>query len=203
MRWLVAVALVAAGCRMLVPAPVLVREARPERLPLVIGVRYPDDFRSFVYRAPWDASVVVGRPSVKVFDEALAMLFARVVAMPGARAPATGDPGVAAVIEPRIVAVEMWYDTGRRETAGTPVSFAGTHAAITYRFTLDSTRGERLATWSVSGDGFLSANEGGLTPFEERALDLAIRDAAWSFVTGFRDVPEVRRWLDARRASPK
>jgi hypothetical protein len=99
-----------AGCAWTVPEPVLVREPRPEPVPLRIGVHYPADLRGFHYRHHFsDTAYVLGTPSVRLLGEALGLLFVEVVeSLRPAAGVALGD-GVAGVIEPRITSAGFQY----------------------------------------------------------------------------------------------
>jgi hypothetical protein len=103
---------------------------------------------------------------------------------------------VAAVIEPTIqdVAIQVEHQ---------PDDVFTDRGSITYRLTLFSPVGEQLATWTVTGTGVEQIKIGAFGPKrsgtgDQSQLELAMRDAAWTLMTGFRDVPEVRRWLDRR-----
>lgn len=116
-------------------------------------------------------------------------MFREVVRVPGTP-PRPGDRGdLAGVIELRILAVQSHvYPT---------IVFAG----ITYGFTLFSPTGEQVASWSVTGT-VTSAPFSELSITGERsiatAFQQATRLAAWEFTSGFRSVPEERRWLNER-----
>lgn len=54
-----------------------------------------------------------------------------------------------------------------------------------------------MASWDITGRG----NEPVANPLAavstiRRNFEHAMREAAWKFTSGFRDVPEVRRWLE-------
>jgi hypothetical protein len=206
MRWLLALVVLLAGCGPVVPAPVVIREPRPEPLALTVGVHYPDELRSvrvvprtFLNNGKVtrnDLEALVGQASVKLLDEALGLLFARVVPMPTVT-PVGGAPGdLAAIIEPTIQNVEIHIEPNRN------TAFTG-RASITYGFALYTGVGDRLATWTVSGIGLERVEVGAFGPIrsgtgDQSDLELAMRDAAWNFMRGFREVPDVRRWLEER-----
>lgn len=67
----------------------------------------------------------------------------------------------------------------------------------TYGFTLHSPRGEPEASWDVTGQGSEPiANPFAAVSTVRRSFEQAMREAAWRLTSGFRDVPEVRRWLN-------
>lgn len=193
-------ALISAGCVFSTPEPVLIREPRPDPVPLRIGVYYPPEFQSFTYRHHFsDTAWILGEPSVKLIREALALLFIEVaeVPKPGSESGLRGDlPGV---IEPRIASVEAVYLSEEHIKAGVvPVA----PVYVKYGFTLYSPRGESVASWDVTGRGeepgsASSPLAAGRTAFStlKRNIEHAMQEAAWKFTSGFRDIPEVRRWL--------
>ena len=182
--------------------PVVIREPRPEPVRLAMGVYYHDALRSFRYvriRDPRggqaDAPFRVGDASVRLFDDALGLLFERVVTVSSMAPGDAIDGGPAAVIEPRIV-------SATQQTGGGGPNTTSARTTIVYELRLYSTGGQPLATWTVTGPG---AATSGTSPVEmatwnvnQRSIELAMRDAAWNFTTGFRDVPDVRRWLEQR-----
>jgi hypothetical protein len=192
-RWLgLGVTAALAGCAFTVPEPVLVREPRPEPVPLRIGVHYPADFRGFHYRHHLtDTAYVLGTPSVRLLGEALSLLFVEVVESPRPAAGVALRDGVAGVIEPRIASAGYSYPP-------TGITYFPTH--VTYGLTLYSPAGAPIAAWSVTGQG----NEPvGTPPFNavaiiKRSFEQAMREAALKLTSGFREVPELRRWLDAQ-----
>lgn len=189
LSWLVLAAVaITASCAWTVPEPLLVREPRPEPVPLHIGVYFPPELRSFTYRhhIP-DTAYVLGDPSVRLLNEALALLFIEVVEVPrpGSEPSLRGD--LAGIIEPRIISAG--YQFGTQQSSPFP-------AQITYGFTLYSRRGESVASWDVTGQSSESIGNP-LAPVGSirRNFEHAMREAAWKFTSGFRDVHEVRQWL--------
>lgn len=189
-------AVIVAGCVFSVPEPVLIREPRPEPVPLRIGVFFPPEFRDFTYRHHLtDTAWILGKPSVRLVSEALALLFAEVVDVP--RPGSGGVPqDVAGIIEPRIAsaAVVYWSEEAiKRGERLQPVH-------VTYAFTLRTPAGQQIASWQVTGRGNeFAANPLGAVQTLKRNFEQSMRDAMWGFTSGFRDVPDVRRWLAERR----
>jgi hypothetical protein len=198
--------LISAGCAFSTPEPVLIREPRPDPVPLRIGVYYSPEFQSFTYRHHFsDTAWILGEPSVKLIREALALLFIEVVEVPRPSS-GTGLRGdLAGVIEPRIASAEAAYRSEEHLKAGLIVK-----PHVKYGFTLYSPRGESVASWDVTGRGEepTSASSplaaAGYTTIStlKRNFEHAMQEAAWKFTSGFRDVPKVRRWL-AEQASRK
>jgi hypothetical protein len=178
-------AAISAGCVFSTPEPVLIREPRPEPVPLRIGVYYPPEFQSYTYRHHFsDTAWILGEPSVKLIREALALLFIEVVEVPRPSSGTDLRGDLAGVIEPRIASAEALY-------------MAELSVHVKYGFTLYSPRGESVASWEVTGRGQKPAST---NPFDFMSIlkwnfEHAMQIAAWKFTSGFRDIPEVRRWL--------
>jgi len=208
MRWLFALVL-AAGCAPMALTPVIIREPRPEPLPLTIGVHYPDELRSYrkvrttlngkPLRGHWpgagDFNIGIGQASVKLFDEVLGLLFARIVSVPSLPPLRSGEESLPAVIEPRIGSAIL-------ELQMLPPDRTFARATISYTLTLYPIGGAPLVTWTVYGTGVASStvqlSDAATWNVEQRSFELALRDAAWNFTSSFRDVQGVRRWLDER-----
>ncbi len=196
--WLLLLAgALSAGCVWSVPEPVLVREPRPEQVPLRIGVYYSSEFRSYTYRHHFsDTAWILGKPSVQLLHEALTLLFFEVVEVPRPGSGSSFREDLAGVIVPRIVSASAEYVAFdysiKRDEAVQPIR-------LTYEFTLSQPSGEPVASWEVTGRG---AESPGNPVAAVRALkwnfELAMREAVWKFTSGFRDIPEVRRWLSGR-----
>ena len=190
---MLAAAAISAGCVYSIPEPMLVREPRPEPIPIRIGVYWSPEFRSFIYRPHHLDGYALGKPSVRLLSDALALLFIEVVEVPrpGSGPSLRGD--LAGTIEPRIVSAARVLFSAEPVEAGTIVQ----PVHITYGFTVYSPLGEPVASWEVTGRG----NEPVGNPLDafstlKRNFHHAMREAAWRFTSGFRDVAEVRRWLD-------
>jgi len=192
-------AAISAGCVWSVPEPVLVREPRPVPVLLRIGVYYSPDFRSFTYRHHFsDTAWILGKPSVQLLHEALALLFIEVVEVPrpGSGPSLRGD--LAGIIEPQIVSAAAVYISDEHLQAGLQVM----PVHVTYGFTLYSPSGEPMASWDVTGRGeeptsTSSPLASGSTAIStlKRNFEHAMREAAWKLTSGFREIPEVRQWL--------
>jgi hypothetical protein len=183
------------------PEPVLIREPRPHQIPLVVGVYYPEAFRELTYKPPpppfFSDSVSIGDASVRLFDEALTLLFKQVVLLPGPLSPGVSPPNVAAVIEPSISTVNLWHPPLGQLPSSGPLSI---RTIVAYAFTLSTPEGERLATWNVAGEGVHIFGVETWNTAVKDSFERAMREAAWILVSGFRDVPDVARWLDLHGA---
>ena len=62
-------------------------------------------------------------------------------------------------------------------------------------------RGDPVASWTVTGTGAKPGEFGfEFARWPGEAADIAMQDAAKQLVSGFSDVPEVRRWLKEKGA---
>ncbi len=141
-------------------------------------------------RSSTKITVPIGAGSVTLFDNVFPMLFDPAVPV-DSRPPLTGGTRtVAAVIEPRVEAFDF--------TEPLFPSFGSSYTAeVTYRFTLYSDDGTPFASWLVSGYGERPVDFEKLTtgsPVGD-ASSLAMEDAARKFLTDFREIPELQRWL--------
>ncbi len=162
------------------------------QVPLTVGIYYSPEFQAYKHvRTQATSSFVVplGQPSVRLFDQVFAMMFEKVEPVSSRPPLSAAGPHLAAVIEPRIE--EFHFDSPQI------ACFGPFYAKVTYRFTLYSLEGTPVVSWTVTGVGQRDCGFDYITvsaPIGE-ASDLALQDAAMKLMTGFRDVPEVRRWL--------
>ncbi len=162
------------------------------QVPLTIGVYYESKFRSarYEFRGFTGLAIfLVGQASVTLFDQVFPALFKDVSVVPTRPPLPAGVAKVDAVIEPAIENFEV-------ETRVRGPGFTETYLAeITYRFTLWSFQGERIASWTITGNGDSRGVAWRADELRGQVAELAMRDAAVNFLSGFRDAPEVRRWL--------
>lgn len=181
------------GCAHAVPLTGAI-EPQPDvpQIPLAVGVYYSPDFRAYKYDGSRKGDrwiFPLGEASVKMLDQLFPRVFqsaAFVAELPSTTAEATG---MVAIIEPSIAAFDFQI----------PIIKAGTYRAeITYRFTAYSPQGVSIVSWTVTGHGARKGKLGfSFSRWPSEAADLAMRDAATKIVASFREVPEVRRWLEA------
>jgi len=182
-------AAIISGCTMTMTFPLEATIDRPPSVtpvPLAVGVYYSPEFRAYEHvrvRQKMRFVAPFGQASVALFDRVLPMIFEGVVPVASPPPLGEGGPKLAAVIEPKIEAFDFDWPV--------VLAFGAYTAEVTYRFTLYSPEGNPFASWTVRGDG----NPVGLQAGVPKAIDLAMEDAAKKFMAGFRDVPEVRRWL--------
>jgi hypothetical protein len=192
LSFFVLTAIFAACTRM--PEPVLVREPRPEPVPLRIGVYNSPELQDFTYKHHLtDIGWVLGKPSVRLLNEALALLFVEVVEVPrpGSGPNLRGD--LAGTIAPRIVSAEAVYLSGEVASVGGRV-LPVQPVQVTYGFTVYSRSGKPVASWEVTGRGKDPVDNGAVSTLK-RNFEGAMAEAARKLVNGFRDIPEVRQWL--------
>jgi hypothetical protein len=188
--------LFAPGCAHDVRLASRVEVAHVHTIPVAMGVYHPPELRADTrvvrhysghsYRFP------VGAASVSAFEAAATSLFATVRPVETNAALSRPPEGLAGVLALSIedFAIDL------------PALNTGSYAAeIVYRVRLVDARGENVATWRVRGAGHRGGDfditQIGLRPGP--VVDLAIHDAMRQFVTGFRGLPEVERWLATQR----
>jgi len=187
------VAVVLAGCKPTkfeatsnVPPPVI------ERMPVVVGVHIPTEFREKVYtekRSAVNYSVALGKAQTDAFVRMMQAMFSRVVMLEVPAAAAKTDAEIRGVLEPVLedYAVVTPTDSGKPMYA----------ASLKYTINLYSPRGEPSGSWTFTGYGTQPASS--FPGQEEEALkaatSLAMRDAAAKLVAEFRDQAIVRGLL--------
>jgi hypothetical protein len=173
--------------------------ARPKGvhvIPIKVGVYYGSDLRNFVHQdfttGRNTLEIPVGEASENHFDKVFAALFSQTIELddrpPYGKAKYGGDTSnLAAVMEVRIE--DFSYDWR-------PMSAGPFTAEVTYRFILYSPSGNTVSSWTLTGvdTAKIGFGENGLTFTGERA-DKAMRAASTKFMAGFRNRPEITRWL--------
>lgn len=174
------------------PEPVLAKDPRPQQLPLRIGVYHSPELQDFTYKHHLtDIGWVLGKPSVQLLNDALALLFIDVVGVPKPGSPSNRSD-LAGTIAPRIVSADAVYccevaNVEGRASTVQPVQ-------VTYGFTMYSQSGKPVASWEVTGRGNAPLDNGAIDTLKKN-FERAMAEAARNFVSGFGDVPEVRTWL--------
>jgi hypothetical protein len=135
-----------------------------------------------------------------MFDQIYSGMFARTVSVVDDPARSPGPLDAAAIVVLQIDSFRPHYVMGH-DIAGGPM-IQSVEAEIVYRTTLLTPQGQQIADWTTSGSGtgqptiFSFSDEAG------NAAAIAMREAAAKFVAGFRQQPEVVRWLaDLKLAS--
>ena len=186
MRWLVTVCL-AVGCTHTVPIDATLPRPLVEPLPFAVGVYYGPELRAYEHvhtSVGFKFKFLVGPRSVALFDHVFAHMFEKAVPVQDRPPLPAGEPELAAVIEPRIENFSI--DAGRH---------LWEYVTVTYHMTLYSLHGDQLASWMVEGAGQSEYRLGWGIGLASEATRAAMRDAAVKLITGFRNQPDVRRWL--------
>lgn len=158
-------------------------------IPVAVGVYYGPELRAYkhTHSKPFHSYVVpVGEPSERLLNQVFRKMFQTVVPVSGRPPLKTPSQGLVAVIEPRIEEFHSDFPA--------LLIYVRTYVEVVYRFTLYSLDGTPVASWIVQGEGE-DTSFGGMGEFLGDASALALKDAAVKLLTGFRDVPEVKRWL--------
>lgn len=179
------------GCAHTIPLNATVSETgKVTKVPLAVGVFYTPQFRAYKHEGSrmgdkWIYNL--GEASVNLFDKVFPTLFQEARHVQERPPIASGEDYLNAVIVPKIEAFDF----------SLPFLKTGIFSAeITYRFTLYSLEGDPFASWTVKGEGEKKGQFGfSFSRWPGEAADHAMEDAARKFMFGFRDEPEVRRWL--------
>ena len=185
------------------PSPLL------DKLPVTLGVYYKPEFREHEFfdeattRGESDWIVRTGAAQVQMYNTLLEGMFERVVLLNELprkeRVAAVGRQAVDAILVPEVN--ELQYSI--------PI-----HTKINvfeiwmrYRYELYSANGVQLADWTMTAYGktptaFLRSAEAAVN----LAAVVALRDAGANFAVNFKQVPEVKQWLqdtaEKQRATP-
>jgi hypothetical protein len=131
----------------------------------------------------------LGFKSALLFDQVFSSMFEKVILVE--KRPPLGQVGLdlAAIIEPSIEEIRI---SAVRHGA----NYKHSLVIITYRITLYSTSGVRLASYSVEGSGESRPRASiGSKSFRE-ATYFAMRDAAAQFMAGFQNQQDVKEWFE-------
>ncbi len=170
------------------PAPLMTK------LPLSLGVWYPEDFRNHEFyeaaktRKDSEWLVQTGAAQVQMWDQLLGGMFDSVVPMKANPAPDTMNPVVDAVLIPHVD--ELQYAI----PAHTNVKVY--EIWMRYRYELVTTGGDHITEWTMTAYGktptaFLQSDEAAVN----LAAVVALRDAGANFAVNFTRVPSVAAWL--------
>lgn len=192
-RWLVTACLVA-GCAHTIPIDATLPRPLVEPLPVAVGVYYGPELRAYEHvhtLVGFKFKFFVGPQSVALFDQIFAHMFEKAVPVQDRPPLPAGEPELVAVIEPQIENFSI--DPGRH---------IWEYVTLTYRMTLYSPQGDQLASWTVEGAGQSEYRFGWGIGLASEATHAAMREAAVNLITGFRDQPGVRRWLQTMKIPP-
>jgi hypothetical protein len=163
------------------------------RIPVVVGVRVPPEFRTAVHREKRDGAeyeIAIGKAQADGFDRLLQAMFERVVAVPAIEAGAVTDPDVRGVFEP---VLEDFSFVTPRDT-GTSLYAV----SLKYRINAYTPAGTAVDSWTFTGYG---AQAGSSMPGQgkvalQQAASLAMRDAGAKIAVEFREQAIVRGLID-------
>ncbi len=156
------------------------------RIQKTVGVYQSPEFSNYqqtakVYNAP-DQKIPLGPASVSLFQELFSKAFDKVVWLESLPPITTGAPQISAVIEPQVDAFQVFSQRVGNDYKA--------WAEIHYKFTVYNPGGEVLTSWMVEGVGESTAAD-----MLGKAVNYAMQEAAWRFITSFNDIPEAKRWL--------
>lgn len=169
------------------------------RIPVVVGVYIPAEFREKVHREKRDGSeyaIAVGKGQADGFVRLLDAMFARTVAVPSVDAGASTDPEIRGVFEP--VLEEFAFIT--------PADSGSDLYAVSVKYRINgySPTGQLVESWTFTGYGTQSSSALGSGRKEalQQATALALRDAGAKLATEFREQAIVRGLLPADAGQP-
>jgi len=142
-----------------------------QKQPLDIGVYYSDQLRNYRTREQMYKdfdSLVIGKPSIEMFDALLPKLFHSVTPVQSIPLGNGTRAGIDCILEPRVEDVDYPPENGKRSK--------GHH--VTYRFILYRPDGEPISTWTENGyhsSGFFKAG---------RNMQVAAQELAKSVSSG-------------------
>lgn len=176
-----------------IPAPLITR------IPIVVGVYVPAEFRDKVHREKRDGAeyaITVGKGQSEGFERLLGAMFARTVIVPSVDAGARTDPEIRGVFEP--VLEEFAFIT--------PADSGSDLYAVSvkYRINVYSPTGQLVDSWMFTGYGTQASSSVGSGRKEalQLATALAMRDAGAKLATEFREQAVVRGLLPADAGQP-
>lgn len=167
------------------------------KLPLTVGVYYPEELRNFAYTEINDNTgddeyiVQSGASQLELFNTLLPALFENVVEL---ESPANASTQVDAVFVPAIEEFQL----GLPQKTKLKVY----EIWMKYNMKLQKANGDYIADWVMTAYG--KAPQENLQTVDagvQSAAVVAMRDLAASFTLGFKDVPEVNEWLKANNVT--
>ncbi len=170
-----------------IPTPLITR------IPVVVGVHVPQEFREAVHREKHDGveyQIAFGKAQSEGFERLLNAMFTRVVPVASLEAGAVTDPEVRGVFEP--VLEEFSFVTPR--DTGTPLYAV----SLKYRINAYTPAGKAVDSWTFTGYG---AQASGSLPGQgktalQQAAGLAMRDAGAKIAVEFREQAIVRGLIE-------
>lgn len=161
------------------------------KLPLTVGVYYPEELRNYSYTEIDDYSgkdqyiISSGQSQVTLFNTVLPEMFQNVVTLDS---PTTDDESIDAVFIPQLEEFQL----GLPEKTKLDVF----EIWLKYNMRLTDPSGDYIADWVMTAYGksptetFQSVDAG-----VQDAANVAMRDLAASLSLGFTEIPDVNDWL--------
>jgi hypothetical protein len=167
------------------------------RIPVVVGVHLPTEFREAVHREKRDGTefaISVGRAQADGFMRLMTAMFTRVVPVTSVDAGAAADPEIRGVLVP---VLEEFSFVTPRET-GTPLYAV----SLKYRINAYTPAGAPVDSWVFTGYGAQSSSSvpGQGKAALQQAAGIAMRDAGAKLAVEFREQAIVRGLIDAEAA---
>jgi hypothetical protein len=169
------------------------------KIPIVVGVYLPPEFREKVYREKHegaDFAISIGKAQSEAFMRLMDAMFTRAVPVASADAGPRTDPAIRGVIEP--VLEDFAFVTP--EDSGSDIY------AVSLKYRVNGYRpdGKFFESWTFTGYGAAAA--GGMlsrgAEALQRATQLAMRDAGARLATEFREQAIIRGLLPDVPSSP-
>jgi len=176
-----------------IPAPLITR------IPVVVGVFIPAEFREKVHREKRDGSefaITLGAAQADGFTRLMGAMFIRAVPVPAADAGARTDPEIRGVLEPVLEAFEFITPSD----SGAPMYAV----SLKYRINGYTPTGQLFDSWTFTGYGTAPSPAmptQGKTALQQ-ATALAMRDAGAKLATEFREQAIARGLLPAEADQP-
>lgn len=163
------------------------------RIPVVVGVYLPAEFREAVHREERDGTdyvITLGKAQADGFGRLMDAMFTRAVPLTALTAAAATDPAIRGVLEP--VLEEFSFVTPR--DTGTSLYAV----SLRYRINAYAPDGRPVDSWTFTGYGALQAGSmpGQGTELLRQAAGLAMRDAGTKLVVEFREQAIARGLLE-------
>lgn len=170
-----------------------------EPLPMKLGIWYPEEFTQHEFfdeakgRTESGWVVKTGAAQTQMWDTLLQGMFYELVHMKGKPGPGQLNQVVDAVLIPEVD--ELQYAIPQHTNVKVYEIW------MRYRFQLVTSGGKPIAEWTMPAYGktptaFLQSDKAAVN----LAAVMALRDAGAHFATSFTRVPEVKAFLDRRRA---
>jgi hypothetical protein len=168
------------------------------RIPVVVGVYMPAEFREAVHREEHDGvdyEIALGKSQSAGFDRLLTAMFERVVPVAAPGAGAATDPAIRGVLEP---VLEEFSFVTPQDTGDSIYA-----VSLRYRINAYTPSGQPVDSWTFTGYG---AQPGSSMPGPgsgplQKAAAIAMRDAGATLAVEFREQAIARGLIEAGPAA--